>query len=299
MRSFLFSSALFASGCQGNPKDGPEDSRDTSALVDHNPDPDSCELVGDGLKGELSTFRCEDADGTFFLTRAGGHARLCNVLGKLMDEGTGDGVLGGDQASIASAFLSELHENAAEQCGAPAYLTVNSAFFADESDPTGTAFPLLANNETLAVQSDGYASKTEFQDPFSIRLLAFASDGSLPPVVLSAASIEALMASAVDYDNHVAGLSPDADKESTEKTGRTFVGIASDGVLWLYSSQASTQAKAQDRLGTLAQCSPEEMMMLDGGTSAGAIWQLEGADSEPLVVGLRKVPAALSVFVPN
>lgn len=174
---------------------------------------------------------------------------------------TGQVVTGPPDGSVKLRTNAEFSEAARVQNGGThADFLVNGAFFVPGRSPTTLAFGLKINGSIIS-----YGYEANAWPAGDVRTLSFSPDGN-------AAYIDNYSRSTFTGSRpHVIGmLSPTANKRSTSRIPRTFVGIrdgTNDGIpetLLIFGSPGATQREANN---VLLAFGAQKTGMMDGGSS--------------------------------
>ncbi len=200
--------------------------------------------------------------------------------GNVMDAGAGAGAYGGNNPTLSRQSLQQFWDPFAAAVP-DAFCVINGAFFATDADPAALAFPLKVDGQIL---SEGYG-RDDFPD--QKRMLELWSDQAR----ITTLSGEALAAS--DAPDILAGLSEDANKDSSSLIGRTFAGVDDadgNGSLETVLFISSKTSRAAEAAGVLRSFGADDVIMLDGGDSAQMM-----CDNQPQVYSGRPIPQAVGI----
>lgn len=200
--------------------------------------------------------------------------------GTMADAGSGGGAYGGNNPTFTRQSLQQFWDSFTVD-EPDAFCLVNGSFFATDADPAALAFPLKVDGQVL---SEGYG-QDEFPD--QKRMLELWPDHAR----ITTLSGETLAAS--DAPAILAGLTEDANKDSSALIGRTFAGVEDadeNGSLETVLFISSKTSRAADAAGVLRSFGADDVIMLDGGDSAQMM-----CDNQPQVYSDRSIPQAVGI----
>jgi len=208
-------------------------------------------------------------------------ARIKLLYGSIESSGYGEGIYGGNNPKFKRQtilqFWSYFYSNYEN-----AFSIVNGQFFKTDSYPTDLAFPLKVEGQII---SDGYGI-SEYTNQ---KLLLEIWDNK---VNIKSLTKQNLMNSSAS--NILAGLTEDANKEATNRVGRTFAGIkdannnGSHETLLIFTSSYSKQAEAANVLRSFG---ASRIIMFDGGGSTQLI-----CEDVSYVSSSRAIPQVIGVI---
>ncbi|HEX9007706.1 MAG TPA: phosphodiester glycosidase family protein [Patescibacteria group bacterium] len=211
------------------------------------------------------------------LTKTGIELLYGNLTGKTIP-----GIFEGPDAFLKSAPL-ESYLSKADHRDLSVACAFNGSFFKMVDYPTHLAHPLKVDGNiiTYGWETDSIAHPGE-----KLMLQIWPGTADIKPLT-DKLSFEG--ASAPDI---LTGLTVEANKEPKRVTGRTFVGIKNNYLLYVLVVENATQKNAADILRSLG---VDKMMMLDGGTSSQLTCKTEGK-MVPLIKSDRPIPQAVYIY---
>jgi hypothetical protein len=193
-------------------------------------------------------------------------ASLQLLHGPIVNNGSGEGVYGGDNPLLFTQPLSDVW--AAFSPGQPqVFCLTNGQFYSSHTSTVRLSFPLKTDNQVV---SDGFAIDQFPEHQLMLEIWPRRAD----IVPLSAVALRHSSAPHI-----LGGLSEQADgRRPNHITGRTFVGVGQPqlngryGTIYLFTGRL---ARKTEVVATLHSFGAEKVMMLDGGASSQLICQGE------------------------
>lgn len=184
----------------------------------------------------------------------------------------------------------------------------NGAFFESSADTTGLSYGYKVG---LTTYTHGWSTQRDYS---SLRMLVYTSHPSVP----TARSVKVVPYSKSEFDlsstqNALVGLSPyynadgtDWSKRSTEKIGRTFVGVKGN-ILFILNTDKMTQDNTRLELLNNFGVDNNNIIMFDGATSTQLSFKKKDGGQEDFVGCrtqslcafewiYRKIPQGIAVY---